>query len=103
MPRSRSAQSSGSSGIPDLVDACLSAVEMMGDAENKARRSVEKPASVVCCGGNWCLGRAITKTGLFALQAVVGLVDAVDDTYALVSFSYHPFHCYFTWNFIPQV
>jgi hypothetical protein len=52
-----------------------SVASITGEAVKRVRRSDANPASTVASYGIFALGRAITKTDLFALHTVIGLVE----------------------------
>lgn len=76
-PRSRSAQSSASSGASMLVPAgsSSSVAPNIGEGAKSLRRSEVKPARTVLSCGIFPLGSAMTNMDLFASHAVTGRVD----------------------------
>jgi hypothetical protein len=74
-PRSRSAQSSGSSADSKVSPGVA---PIGGESVKSFKRSDEKPARTVCPRGSSAFGSAITNTSLLGNHAVVGTLDALE-------------------------
>jgi len=74
-PRSRSAQSSGSSADSK---ASPGVAPIGGESVKSFKRSDENPARTVCPRGSSPFGSAITNTSLLGNHAVVGTLDVLE-------------------------